>query len=1506
MLDVVAGLELGDELLWEPMRIVPPGPWTGHLPFAFWLVKALRPNTLVELGTHSGNSYFGFCQAMAAFVPGGRAYAVDTWVGDEHAGNYGEDVFAGVSTFNQEHFGQFSTLLRATFDDARAYFPQGQAEGQIDLLHIDGMHSYEAVRHDFEAWQDALSSRGVVVFHDTNVRERDFGVWRFWNEVRQQYPAFEFDHSNGLGVLGVGPQQTPALQALFAMPRDGDAAAAFRRRLSTRGQAFQWQAEALAVREHLGQTHERSRHDIGALQSQLAGLERQVAEAAVAAERHKAELSWREALLATQREVTNAKDAMIASLGNVAAGRNEALTVRDQVIAQRENHVMQLLDSVEQQRFRASEERRVREEMQAGYEEAIAGLTRRIEDVRHETVSAVTAAVTADVTAHVTAHVSDAVARSVTQSFVNSTSWKITRPLRAVMRRAKRQGPAAFVPALPTAVASAPVPVLQPPPASSTEPAAPDLEHALANPPTDVAAVTPRKQAMRDVFAARLQAFLGSPSILRLPRADQPDVSIILVLFNQAELTFACLSSIIETLGDAAFGVEVVIADNASTDDTGALLDQVEGAVVIRNRSNLHFLRAVNAAARQATGRTILLLNNDAQLLPGALAAALRTLSADPGIGAVGGRIILPDGTLQEAGSIIWRDGACSGYARGDDPASPDVMFQRDVDYCSGAFLLTPAALWRELGGFDERFAPAYYEETDYCVRLWESGHRVVYDPDAAILHYEFGSATAPGDALRLQAANHAVFVAQHGEWLAGQFPASPLNVLPARMARGTRPRILVLEDRVPKVELGTGYPRANRLLHELVEAGADVTFFPMFRHYETWRTIRAALDKRIEVLWRAEAPQLRDYLLARRGQFDAVLVCRPQNMRALMDAIGPERNLLGGAALLYDAEALFAARELQRRGAEGEVFTDLERHRMIAEEVSLTRTASAVISVSPAEQGVLEDYGAREVHLLGHALDDQPIPTTFGERDQIVFLGAIGDDNAPNADAVRWFAAEILPSVRAQLGMPELRLTVIGRNGSDKVGALDGDTVDLMGMVEKLPPALARARILVVPTRYAAGIPHKVHQAAMLGIPVVVTSLIASQLGWQDGGELLVADDPARFADACVRLYRDEALWQQVRATALDRAQLDCAPATFARKVREIVSGLPLVRREPEPPPGETRPERPLPPAPAAEPVTSRPAADDWSLATPFGFSPLEGSAPRVAVICHMFHTAIVRELLFYLRNLPGKTDLFISTDTEEKRATLAAACANWQGGALELRVVPNRGRDIAPKLVAFADVHDRYDLVLHLHSKMSNHAAFLQPWRSYLFETLLGSPEVVRSNIDAFARLPDLGMLAPQHYEGIRRWLGWNGNFDAAKGIASRMGLSLSPTRALDFPSGSMFWARPAALRPLLDLGLCFDDFPGEGAQTDHTPAHVIERLFFYSCERSGHTWLKLARPALMMQTATVVEVATPAALSQFVAEHGVVLSGPGRIAVSEGQAPMMTRVPPGLASRLASRTI
>jgi Methyltransferase domain len=197
---------INDSMSMAP-RLVPPSAWTGHLPFAFWVLKETHPRILVELGSHNGTSYLGFCQAAARYGMETRCFAVDTWQGDEHSGFYGEDVFQTLSRHNDASYAGFSQLMRMTFDDALGYF----ADGTIDLLHIDGLHTYDAVKHDFETWLPKLSSRGVVLFHDTMVRERNFGVWKLWAELRERYPAFEFRHSHGLGVLLTGLEQPQAL-----------------------------------------------------------------------------------------------------------------------------------------------------------------------------------------------------------------------------------------------------------------------------------------------------------------------------------------------------------------------------------------------------------------------------------------------------------------------------------------------------------------------------------------------------------------------------------------------------------------------------------------------------------------------------------------------------------------------------------------------------------------------------------------------------------------------------------------------------------------------------------------------------------------------------------------------------------------------------------------------------------------------------------------------------------------------------------------------------------------------------------------------------------------------------------------------------------------------------------------------------------------------------------------------------------------------------------------------
>ena len=188
--------------------------WLGHIPFAFWIVEALRPKIIVELGAHTGCSYCAFCQAVQELDMSTSCYAVDTWEGDIHSDFYGEEVFQTLSAHHEPRYSAFSRLIRSTFDQALEHFP----EGSIDLLHIDGFHTYEAVKHDFTSWQPKLSERAVVLLHDTNVREKDFGVWRFWEEISQQYPAFEFLHCYGLGVLAVGRQLPDPVDWLVQSP----------------------------------------------------------------------------------------------------------------------------------------------------------------------------------------------------------------------------------------------------------------------------------------------------------------------------------------------------------------------------------------------------------------------------------------------------------------------------------------------------------------------------------------------------------------------------------------------------------------------------------------------------------------------------------------------------------------------------------------------------------------------------------------------------------------------------------------------------------------------------------------------------------------------------------------------------------------------------------------------------------------------------------------------------------------------------------------------------------------------------------------------------------------------------------------------------------------------------------------------------------------------------------------------------------------------------------------
>jgi len=287
-----------------------------------------------------------------------------------------------------------------------------------------------------------------------------------------------------------------------------------------------------------------------------------------------------------------------------------------------------------------------------------------------------------------------------------------------------------------------------------------------------------------------------------------------------------------------------------------------------------------------------------------------------------------------------------------------------------------------------------------------------------------------------------------------------------------------------------------------------------------------------------------------------------------------------------------------------------------------------------------------------------------------------------------------------------------------------------------------------------------------------------------------------------------------------------------------------------------------------------------DVSMAVPFGFV---GVAPppadlRIAAACHMFHPDMAAEFRTALALIPGRLDVVLSTDTEAKRAGIAHAFRDWDKGEVDVRLVVNRGRDIGPKLTAYGDLHDRHDLVLYLHSKRDRHLVDGVAWRRYLLHTLAGSPAIVGSIFQAFRHDPRLGIVMPQHWGPLRSRLDWGDDFFVARDLARRMGIDLTPAHVLDFPSGSMFWARPAALRPLLDLGLRPEDFPEEAGQLDGTPAHAVERLFLFACEAAGYRWAKVCDPADAMYPQAVFPIDSPSALDAYRRRHGFRLTALG----------------------------
>jgi len=1043
----------------QPDFFDPESAWLRHGPFGMWLVGALRPDRIVELGTHNGYSYFSFCQAVRDHGLPTRCVAVDTWDGDEHAGLFDASVHEGIVARNATYAG-FSRLLRKTFADARADI----ADGSVDLLHVDGRHFYDDVKGDFEGWIPKLSSRAVVLFHDTEVRERGFGVYRYWAEIAGTRPSVNLPHENGLGVLFWGPQTDGAITQLVQLLQTDEGEKAVIATFDLAGELYMqayFHAQAqLRAAQDIAEHQRRGARLLAEKDSEHQGREaRLIAE--IDAEHEKVQQA---------RARVSAAERSIRQLQEEAAANHSVIT-------------------------------RLEDELRRARGKPLSLLGPLIEFKLLHGLSNI-----------------GAVPMHTRQRFSRSAAKRDPK---------RRMGSVTF---------------------ASTD----LLELSDTSTPLSMEDI---KRQMKTAAAARLDEFLAGSGRIVFSPAPAPSITVILVLWNQSAMTLACLDAL---LLEAEMPLDVIIVDNASTDQTADLLSRVQGARVLTQADNLGFLRAVNLALAEVRGGHVLLLNNDATLRPGTLSAAVAAMASAPDVGAVGGPIVLPDGSLQEAGSIIWNDGSCQGYGRQDDPARGVYMFRRTVDYCSGAFLMIREGVFQKLGGFDDAYAPAYYEETDLCMRLRTAGYRVLYDPQVVIDHYEFGSSEKVGDALDLQRRNRETFCARHARALAeDHLPPGADNVLEGRM-RDARPRLLYLDDRVPFRDAGAGLPRAHDILH-LMAADHFVTFLPTTTPTDPWADTFAAVPDGVEVAMGVGLVGLEAFLEARTGYYGQIFVSRPHNMARLASIADRRPGLLAATRVIYDAEAIFASRDIVKADLMEDAVLRQKAEAAEQAELALASRAQHVTAVTEAEAARFRHPGGPTVSVLGHAMRPAPTPAEFADRPHLLFLGNLADENSPNTESFVWFVDQVMPHLGPVFdGLT--RFLVAGRNDAASVQARRSVRTDLLGPVADLPALFNRARVFVAPTRYAAGIPHKVHQAAALGVPVVATSLLARQLGWQNDEHLLVADTPDEFAKAVTRLHGNAKLWAKIRAGALGRVAQDCDPAVFAAALRGALDTAPPV----------------------------------------------------------------------------------------------------------------------------------------------------------------------------------------------------------------------------------------------------------------------------------------------------------------------------------------------------------
>ena len=631
---------------------------------------------------------------------------------------------------------------------------------------------------------------------------------------------------------------------------------------------------------------------------------------------------------------------------------------------------------------------------------------------------------------------------------------------------------------------------------------------------------------------------------------ESPLVSIIIPVHNHMDFTVRCLLSIARI--KTATHYEIIVADDASSDGTQAMLKGLQSIRYLRNDNNTGFIRTCNRAAQNATGQYLVFLNNDTVVQQGWLDALLQTFADFPCAGLVGSKLIYPDGRLQEAGGIIWKDGTGRNYGWGSDPQRPEYSYLRETDYCSGASIMILRNLWKQLGGFDEAFAPAYYEDVDLAFQVRKAGYKVYYQPASEVIHFEGISSGTDLDSgvKKYQETNRHTFVRKWKDALSRHEDNSSVDEHIIRN-RYARTRILYMDSSTPAPDRDSGSIDACEYLYLLRKLEFEISFIPAsnldFVHPYTSELQR----KGIECIYYPYLKNVERFIKTQGKRYDIVILSRLTIASQYLEAV---MNYMPHAKIIFNTVDLHFLREERASKVQPSPKRFMSAQDIKQRELAVIKTVDHTMVVSETEHAILSAIlpdvrisvipPPRKIYGLSQGYDN---------RRDIVFIG--GYNHSPNVDAVKYFAKDVWPLISNRL--PGARFLIAGSNMPADFSRFASESVILQGYIEDLGAFFSHCRLSVAPLRFGSGVKGKIITSLGYGVPCVATSIAAEGMGLVAGCHILQADSPKDFADAVVEAYTNPQLWNDLSLNGLaavkEKYSLDVVEERLAAMLRSL-----------------------------------------------------------------------------------------------------------------------------------------------------------------------------------------------------------------------------------------------------------------------------------------------------------------------------------------------------------------